>query len=146
MVAVQALCVFSLFVLWAAVSEWMKHWLCLHGCCAWITFGPLKGLGDKVQAARPPPCPPLISLLLLLDKSVLVGVCMCACVFVFLGRMRTEAQRGKPSIDLSQLPSFKHFSEREGEPACVPPYMCVSTLTEPLPALQQLTSCYKWSI
>lgn len=41
---------------------------------------------------------------------------MCACVFGFLGRMRTEAQRGKPCTDLSQLPNFKHFSvSRVGE-------------------------------
>lgn len=38
-------------------------------------LGTLKGLGDTVQVARPPPCPPLLSRLLLgwLVKSVSIS-------------------------------------------------------------------------
>lgn len=66
-----------------------------------VVLGSPKGL--RVQIARPPSLPSSpfpTSAGLVKSVSISGREHVCVCVLVLLGRMRTEAQRGKPSTQI----------------------------------------------
>lgn len=113
----------SLFWLLSSLDEW-KHWFCSHAChCSRCS---------TVQVARPPPCHPLLSWLLLgwLVKSVSISGRVHVCVRAPRAHANWGPKGKAFHADLSQLPWFKHFIARgveRGGSHMHPPYQCAQS-------------------